>query len=434
MSDFPFVDGHMHAEGVPLARIAEDVGTPCYVYSAQAMVSAYDHFAGTLRDTLGHEQPMTVCYAVKANPNLAVLATLAARGAGADVVSEGELRRALAAGIPPEKIVFAGVGKTRHEIAYALRQGIHQFNVESLPELAAIDAVARELDTTAPVALRVNPDVDAGTHHKITTGRAENKFGIDIDMVPEVLAELRHLPNVTLHGLAMHIGSQIPELQPFRDAFTRLAELYRQLRREGWPVSRLDLGGGLGIAYRDEPPPDVAGYARVVREIIGPLGAELAFEPGRHIVGNAGILLARVLYVKAGRARHFVIVDAAMNDLIRPTLYDAWHEIVPVDRPAPGTPTVRADVVGPVCETGDMFAEGRPMPAVAAGDLLAIFSAGAYGATMASPYNSRLAAPEILVHGGDYAVVRARPSHAATMAAESVPAWLTGTGGGRPAG
>lgn len=428
MSDFPFMDGRMHCERVPLSRIAAEVGTPCYVYSAGAMTAAYDHFHDTLRAALGPDQPINVCYAVKANPNLAVLRTLAERGAGADVVSEGELRRALAAGIPPAKIVFAGVGKTRDELAHALREGIHQLNVESLPELRALDAVAGEMGTVAPVALRVNPDVDAGTHHKITTGRAENKFGIDLDTVPEVLAAMRGMANVRLCGLAIHIGSQIHELQPFRDAFTRLADLYRQLKAEGWPVERLDLGGGLGIAYRDEPPPDVAGYARVVAEIIGPLGAELSFEPGRHIVGNAGILLSRVLYVKQGRARTFVIVDAAMNDLIRPTLYDAWHEIVPTHQPRLGTPTTRADIVGPVCETGDMFAEGRPLPAVATDDLLAIFSAGAYGATMASPYNSRLAAPEILVRGDAYAVVRARPSHADTMAAESVPDWLANAG------
>ena len=424
MSFFPFIDGRLHAERVSLDRIAQDVGTPCYVYSQGAMAAAYDRFADTLRRALGPETPINVCYALKANPNLAVVRTLAERGAGGDVVSEGELRRAVAAGIPANRIVFAGVGKTRAEMAHALREGIHQFNVESIPELEALNAVAGEMGVQAPIALRVNPDVDAGTHHKITTGRAENKFGIDIDAVPEVLDRIRTMPNLGLHGLAIHIGSQIGELQPFRDAFTRLAALYKQLRHDGWPVSRLDLGGGLGIAYRDEPAPDVAGYARVVAEIIGPLGAELAFEPGRHIVGNAGILLSRVLYVKEGRARRFVIVDAAMNDLIRPTLYDAWHEILPVGRPRPGTPTVRADVVGPVCETGDMFAQGRPMPDTAADDLLAIFSAGAYGATMSSPYNSRLDAPEVLVHDDRYAVVRGRPSYADVMAAEHVPAWF----------
>jgi diaminopimelate decarboxylase len=429
VSFFPYVDGHLHAEGVPLDRIAAEVGTPCYVYAQSAMEAAYDNFAGTLRAKLGGETPINVCYAVKANPNLAVVRALAARGAGADIVSEGELRRALAGGIPADKIVFAGVGKTRAEMAYALSAGIHQFNVESLPELDALDAVAREQGTTAPVALRVNPDVDARTHHKIATGRAENKFGIDIDMVPEVLERLRRLPNVKLHGLAIHIGSQIGEMQPFRDAFTRLAELYRSLRHDGWPVSRLDLGGGLGIAYRDEPPPDVAGYAQVVADIIGPLGAALSFEPGRHLVGNAGVLLSRVIFVKEGRAKRFVIVDAAMNDLIRPSLYDAWHEIVPVRRPEPGTRTVRADVVGPVCETGDLFAEARPLPEMHARDLLAIFSAGAYGATMASPYNSRLAAPEVLVQGDAYAVVRGRPSHEDMLAAETVPGWLRGAFG-----
>ena len=424
MSFFPYTDGRMHAERVPLDRIAAEVGTPCYVYSQGAMTAAYDHFAGTLQKALGRSSAPLVCYAVKANPNLAVIRALAERGAGADVVSEGELRRALAAGIPADRIVFAGVGKAKAEMAYALSQGIHQFNVESLPELDALNAVAAEQGTQAPIALRVNPDVDAGTHHKITTGRAENKFGIDIDQVPEVLDRLRRLPHLTLRGLAIHIGSQIGEMQPFRDAFTRLADLYRQLRAEGWPVDRLDLGGGLGIAYRDEPPPDVAGYAQVVAAIIGPLGAELAFEPGRHIVGNAGLLLSRVIYVKEGRARRFVIVDAAMNDLIRPTLYDAWHEILPTHQPEPGTPTARADIVGPVCETGDMFAEGRPLPKIGAGEHIAIFSAGAYGATMASAYNSRLAAPEVMVHGDSYAVVRGRPSHDAMLALDSLPAWL----------
>ncbi len=424
MTFFPYVDGRMHAEQVPLERLADEVGTPCYVYSQGAMEAAYDAFAGALGDALGPRVPVLVCYAMKANPNLAVARVLAARGAGADVVSEGELRRALAAGVPAGKIVFAGVGKTRDELAFALRSGIHQINVESLPELEALSAVAGEQGVTAPIALRVNPDVDARTHHKIATGRAETKFGVDIDMVPEVLDRLRQRPNLSLKGLAVHIGSQVGELQPFRTAFSRLGELYRELRLQDWPVERLDLGGGLGIAYRDEPPPDVQGYARVVAETVGDLGAELAFEPGRHLVGNAGILLSRVIYAKAGRARRFVIVDAAMNDLIRPTLYDAWHEIVAVRAPAPATPTERVDVVGPVCETGDTFATERPLPRLAAGDLVAFFSAGAYGATMASAYNSRLLAPEVLVRGGAYAVVHDRPTHQAMMAAEHIPDWL----------
>lgn len=426
MTFFPYVDGRMHAEQVDLAQLAEALGTPCYVYSQGAMEAAYDRFAGSLAAALGPDRAPLVCYAMKANPNLAVVRALAARGAGADVVSEGELRRALAAGIPPEKIVFAGVGKTRAELALALNAGIHQINAESLPELEALDAVAAELGVQVPVALRVNPDVDAGTHHKIATGRAEDKFGIGLDAVPAVLDRVRDLTRLRLCGLAMHIGSQVGELQPFRDAFTRLAGLYRDLRGQGWPLARLDLGGGLGIPYREEPGPDVAGYARVVAETVAPLGAELAFEPGRHLVGNAGILLARTIYVKEGAARRFVIVDAAMNDLIRPTLYDAWHEIVPVQRPAPGTPTERVDVVGPVCETGDTFASGRPLPRLAAGDLLAFLSVGAYGATMASSYNSRPAAPEVLVQGDRHAIVKPRPKHEDLMAGETVPGWLRG--------
>jgi diaminopimelate decarboxylase len=424
VSFFPYRDGRMYVEDVALDDLAEAVGTPFYVYSSAAMIAAYDRFAGALTNALAGRAKPLVCYALKANPNLAVVRTLAARGAGGDVVSEGELRRALAAGIPPEKIVFAGVGKTRAEIAFAIEQGIHQFNAEGLPELDDIDAVARERGVLAPVVLRINPDVHARTHHKITTGRAENKFGIAVDQVPQALERLRGLPNVALKGLAVHIGSQVFELSPFRDAFTRLAELYRELQAQGWPLERLDLGGGLGIAYHDEPPPDVEAYARVVAETVGDLGAELAFEPGRHIVGNAGLLVARTLYVKHGESRSFLVVDAAMNDLIRPTLYDAWHDIVPVHAPAQDTPTRRFEVVGPVCETGDTFASDRALPEVETGDLLAFFSAGAYGATMSSTYNSRRPAPEVLVSGADCAVVRVRPSHEELMAQEPVPDWL----------
>ena len=423
MTPFPTRDGALHCEDVPLARIAEAVGTPVYVYSQGTIEAAYDRFAGALEDVLGASRTL-VCYAMKANPNVAVTRVLADRGAGADVVSEGELRRALAAGVPPHKIVFAGVGKSRGEIAAALKAGIQQFNAESVPELETIDAVAAEMGRVAPVALRINPDVDARTHHKISTGRAEDKFGIDADAVPQVLERLRGLTHVALEGLAVHIGSQITEDAPFRQAFTRLAELYAELQADGWPLQRLDLGGGLGIVYRDEPAPDVEGYAAIVGETVGHLDAEIAFEPGRHLVGNAGVLLTRTLYVKQGRVRPIVVVDAAMNDLIRPALYDAWHELKPVAAPQPTGEARQMDIVGPVCETADTFARARLLPPVTAGDLLAFFSAGAYGACMASAYNSRLPVPEVLVRGDRFAIVRPRPTFEETMAAERSPEWL----------
>ena len=423
MTPFTYRDGALHCERVALADIARSVGTPVYVYSQSAIEAAYDRFAGALESVLGRERTL-VCYAMKANPNLAVAGVLAARGCGADVVSEGELRRALAAGIPADKVVFPGVGKTRGEIAFALKAGIHQFNVESLPELEAIDAVAREMGRVAPVALRINPDVDAKTHHKISTGRAEDKFGIDVEALPQALELLRRLDHVELKGLAVHIGSQITQEAPFREAFTRLADLYGKLKADGWPVTRLDLGGGLGIVYRDEPPPDVEGYARLVGETVGHLDAELAFEPGRHLVGNAGVLVTSTLYVKVGRVRPIVVVDAAMNDLIRPALYEAWHELRPVREPAESGDLHPVDIVGPVCETADTFARARQLPTVAAGDLLAFFSAGAYGATMASAYNSRLSVPEVLVRGDRFHVVRPRLSVEQLIAMDSLPDWL----------
>lgn len=424
MSGFTYVDGVLHADGVSLERIAAEVGTPCYVYAQSVVTEAYDRFSRVLSDTLAPRPAPLICYALKANPNLAVIRALAARGAGADVVSEGEIRRALAVGVPPEKIVFAGVGKTRTEMSFALEQGIHQFNVESLPEMDALDASARDLGRVAPVALRVNPDVDAGTHDKISTGRAGDKFGIDVKDLPDVLDRLAALPHLSLKGLAIHIGSQVGDLAPFRAAFTRIAEIYRGLRTEGWPVSRLDLGGGLGIVYRDEALPDLGAYARLVAETVGDLGAELTFEPGRQLVGNAGVLVTRTIYVKQGRVRPFVVIDAGMNDLIRPALYDAWHEIVPICAPGGDAEAIEVDVVGPVCETGDTFAQARSLYPVSEADLLAFRSAGAYGATMSSTYNSRLPAPEVLVNGEDYAVIRPRPSHEAMMAAESMPSWL----------
>jgi diaminopimelate decarboxylase len=428
MTPFTYRDGGLHAEDVPLSRIAEQVGTPVYVYSQTAIEAAYDRFAGALAAEIGEARTL-VCYAMKANSNVGVLAALAARGAGADIVSEGELLRALAAGIPADRIVYPGVGKTRQEIAAALEAGIHQFNAESLPELEQIDAVAREMGLLAPVALRINPNVDAKTHHKISTGRAEDKFGIDSDALPEVVERLRALDAIELKGLAVHIGSQITDEDPFRQAYTRTAELYRWLQAEGWPVDRIDLGGGLGIVYRDEPAPDVEGYARLVRETVAETtDAKLAFEPGRHLVGNAGVLVTRTLYLKQGRVRPILVVDAAMNDLIRPALYEAWHELKPIAGEVPEDALTQMDVVGPVCESADTFARARPLPRMQAGDLVAFFSAGAYGAVMASGYNSRLPVPEVMVQGDRFAIVRHRPTFQEVLKSEQVPGWL-----GRPA-
>jgi diaminopimelate decarboxylase len=415
---FAYKDGLLHAEEVPIARLAEAVGTPFYCYSSSAVTSAYEEFAGAFRG-----QPALICYALKANANLALVRTLARLGAGADVVSEGELRVALAAGVPAERIVFAGVGKTEAEMAAGLEAGILQFNVESLPELEALNRVAMGRGVRAPAALRINPDVDAGTHEKITTGKAENKFGIDLARVREIAALAAGMPGISLQGLAVHIGSQLTGLAPFRAAFERLAALYGELRDAGHDLHQLDFGGGLGIAYRDESPPRVADYAAMVKEVAGGLDARLVFEPGRLMVGEAGILVTRVLYVKEGAQRRFLIVDSAMNDLIRPTLYDAWHDMIPVVE-ASGADRQAFDIVGPVCETGDTFARQRPLPAMTAGDLLAICCAGAYSACMASAYNMRRPAPEILVRGQDFAVVRPRPDYAEMLARDRLPAWL----------
>lgn len=425
MSAFPYREGRLHAEGVALDELAAAVGTPFYVYSQVALEDAYDRFAGALSDALGPGRRFAVCYAVKANGNVAVIRALAARGAGADVVSEGELRRALAAGVPAEGIVFAGVGKTPAEMAFALDAGILQFNVESLPELEALSAIAAERGRHAPVALRVNPNVDARTHHHgISTGRDEDKFGIGLDLLPTAVARARELPGIVLEGLAVHIGSQLTELAPFREAFAAAARLFAEIRADGVALTRLDLGGGLGIAYHDEPPPDPAAYARAAAEATAGLEAELLFEPGRHLVGNAGLLVSRVLYVKDGATRRFLVVDAAMNDLLRPALYDAWHDILPVAAPDPEARSERVDVVGPVCETTDTFARQRPLPPMQGGDLLAFLSAGAYGAAMASCYNARALVPEVMVRGKTYATVRPRPSHDSLLAAERLPDWL----------
>ncbi len=418
MSAFAYKAGALACEDVPLARIAEAVGTPVYVYSSNALEAQYRAFTEAFAG-----QPARVCFAVKANSNQAVIRTFAALGAGADVLSEGELRRALAAGVPAEKVVFSGVGKSQGEMAFALSAGVGQINVESLPELRQLSEVATRLGKTAHIAVRVNPDVDAKTHAKITTGKKENKFGIDYDVAPAVYAEAAKLSGIKALGIAVHIGSQLLDLAPFRDAFVLIADLATRLRAAGHDIRRLDLGGGLGIPYRDETPPPPAAYAAVVKEAVGHLGCELTFEPGRLLVGNAGVLVSRVLYVKDGSDRRFVIVDAAMNDLMRPALYEAWHDIRPLKEPAKGASLAPVDVVGPVCETTDIFAKDRVLPPLAADDLVAFGSAGAYGAVMASDYNSRPLVPEVLVKGGDYAVIRPRQSYEDMLGRDYLAPW-----------
>jgi len=420
MHHFAYRRGVLYAEDDNLADLAQAVGTPFYCYSTATLERHYrvfaDAFAGT--DAL-------VCYSVKANSSLAVLATLARQGAGMDVVSEGELRRALAVGVKPDKIAFSGVGKTKPEMAFALDQDIFAFNVESEAELRDLSETAQARGKTARVALRVNPDVDAKTHHKIATGKAENKFGIPFAAAPDLYQLAAELPNIEARGVHMHIGSQITDLSPFRNAFALLTELVGQLRLQGFTIDFVNLGGGLGVPYRSDAPapPLPQDYAALVREAVGDLGVRLLFEPGRMIAGNAGILVSRVLYVKTG-AKTFTIVDAAMNDLIRPTLYDAHHEIWPVMEPLPGKPIIVTDVVGPVCETGDYLALERPLPELLAGDLIAVMTAGAYGAVLASEYNSRPLVPEVLVAGDRFCVTRPRPGYDAMLAAETLPDWL----------
>ena len=416
---FPYRDGELHVEDVPVAGIAAAVGTPFYVYSEGALTARYRAFATAFAPL----RPL-VCYAVKANSNLAVLRVFARLGAGADVVSEGEMRRALAAGVPPQRIVFSGVGKTSGELNAALTARIHQINVESPAELRLLSAIAAARGALARVAIRVNPDVDALTHAKIATGKKENKFGIDFAQAAEAYQLAAELPGIEPVGLAVHIGSQLVSLDPFREAFARLAALVAELRGSGFAVRRLDLGGGIGIRYHTETPPDPGAYAAVVRQAFGGLDLDLTCEPGRVLCGPAGLLVARVVYLKDGAARRFVILDAAMNDLIRPALYEAWHDIVPVRLPAAGAVLGPVDVVGPVCESGDAFATARELPPLAAGDLVALTNAGAYGAVMSSTYNSRPLVPEVLVAGGRFAVIRQRPSYDAMLGWDSIPDWL----------
>ncbi len=419
MTWFRYRDGTLHAEGVPLDRLAETVGTPFYCYSTAALTERYQRFVQAFDGSRA-----SICYSLKANSNQAVIATFARLGAGADVVSEGELRRALAAGVPAERIVFAGVGKRAEEMAAGLEAGIQQFNVESLPELELLDSLARARGQRARVALRVNPDVDARTHRKIATGKAENKFGIDLGHVREAYGRAARMEGIEPVGLAVHIGSQLLDLAPYRAAFAKVAQLVAELRADGHRVESLDLGGGLGIAYRDEPAPDIEDYVRTAQEAVGNLGCRLVFEPGRWLVGHAGILVSRVIYVKRGVERSFLVLDAGMNDLIRPTLYDAYHPIIPVREPESEAAAERFDVVGPVCETGDFLAHDRALPPLEPGDLLAIASAGAYGAVMASTYNSRPLVPEVLVKGDKHAIVRARPSYHDMIALDRLPDWM----------
>jgi diaminopimelate decarboxylase len=421
VNHFHYRDGVLHAEDVPVPVIARAVGTPFYCYSTATLTRHYTVFAGAFAG-----MDALVCYALKANSNQAVIRTLAKLGAGADVVSEGELRRALAASVPPEKILFSGVGKTAREMDFALAAGIHCFNVESEPELELLSARAVATGKTAPVSLRINPDVDARTHRKIATGKAENKFGIPLRHARDIYRRAAALPGIEAVGVDMHIGSQITELQPFDDAFRLLAELATALKADGHDIRHVDLGGGLGIPYRldNEPPPLPDAYAAIVRRHIAPLGLKVMFEPGRLIVGNAGILVSEVIYMKHGDGKDFLIVDAAMNDLVRPTLYDAWHDIRPVVEPAPDAAHRVVDVVGPVCETGDYLALGRDLPALKSGELIAVGTAGAYGAVQAGTYNTRLLVPEVLVEGDRYHVVRPRGSYEELIGLDSLPDWL----------
>ena len=423
MTHFPYVDGELHVEGVPVRRIAEEVGTPFYCYSSAALTDNYQAYVKALQG-LG----VGIYYSLKANSNQAVIRTLAKLGAGGDVVSVGEMHRALKAGVPADKIVFAGVGKTAAEMAAALDVGILQFNVESIPELELLNQVAVSKNKRAPVALRLNPDVDARTHAKISTGKSENKFGIELSQAAAAYAQAAAAPGLEPVGLALHIGSQLADLSPYRAAFAKLAAMAVELKQSGRPVKHLDLGGGLGIAYDSENPPSLAEYAGIVEQTVGKLGLPVIFEPGRRLIGNAGILVTRITYVKVGVNRTFIITDAAMNDLIRPMLYEAYHDIVPVVQAASGGQSRKVDIVGPICESTDIFAEQRPMPPLASGDLLAIFSTGAYGAVMASSYNLRPLAPEVMVNGNEFAIVRPRPTYADMIGRDRLPGWFAAGG------
>lgn len=421
MDHFLYRDGVLCAEDVPLPEIAAAVGTPFYVYSTATLLRHFRLFDEAL-EGMDH----LVCYAMKAASNLAIVKTLAAAGAGMDVVSLGEYLRARAAGVPGERIVFSGVGKTEAEMRAALEGGIRQFNLESEPEMERLNTLALSMGRVAPVTVRVNPDVDAKTHAKIATGKSENKFGIPIARAREVYARAAALPGLEVVGIDVHIGSQLTDLEPYRLAYRKVAELTEALRADGHDIRRLDLGGGLGIPYvrANAAPPLPLDYGAVVRETVGHLGCEIEIEPGRLIAGNAGLLVSGVIYVKNGEGRDFVILDAAMNDLIRPAMYEAHHDIVPIAEPAPGVEQRPYDIVGPVCESGDTFARGRDLPPLVEGDLVAFRSAGAYGAVMSSEYNSRPLIPEVLVNGDQFAVIRARPSFDEMLNRDTIPSWL----------
>jgi len=421
LDHFLYRDGALFAEDVPVADIAAAVGTPFYVYSTATLKRHY-----TLFDEALSWGDHLVCFAMKSLSNQAVLKVLADLGAGMDVVSVGEYMRAKAAGVPGDRIVFSGVGKTADEMRLALEGGIRQFNVESEPEMAMLDSVAQSRGKVAPITVRVNPDVDAKTHAKIATGKSENKFGIPISRAREVYAMAAKMPGLKVIGIDVHIGSQLTELAPFEAAYKKVAELTEQLRADGHEISRLDLGGGLGIPYTrsNEAPPLPTEYGAMVQRTVGQLGCEIEIEPGRLISGNAGILVSKVIYVKSGEDREFLIIDGAMNDLIRPAMYEAWHDIIPVVEPAPGEEPAKYDIVGPICESGDTFAKAREMPAVGPDDLIAFRSAGAYGAVMASEYNSRPLIPEVLVDGDQFAVIRKRPTYEEMIARDTLPPWL----------
>ncbi|MEX2519682.1 MAG: diaminopimelate decarboxylase [Paracoccaceae bacterium] len=421
MDHFTYRGGVLHAEDVSLEEIAAAVGTPFYCYST----ATFERHIRVFDEALAGA-PHLICYAMKANSNLALLRVAVKAGAGMDVVSGGELRRALAAGCAPEKIVFSGVGKTDEEIRLGLEAGIRQFNVESEPELERLSAIAVAMGRSAAITIRVNPDVDAKTHAKIATGKSENKFGVPIARARAVYAQAAAMPGIEVVGIDVHIGSQLTELAPYEAAFRKVRELTTALRGDGHDIRRLDLGGGLGIPYRrsNEAPPLPFDYGELVRRTLGDLGCEIEIEPGRLIAGNAGVLVSRVIYRKAGEGRDFLILDAAMNDLIRPAMYDAWHDVEPVKEPSPDAPVAPVDLVGPVCESGDTFARQRELPFMEAGDLVAFRSAGAYGAVMSSEYNSRLLIPEVLVSGSRFDVVRPRPTYDEMLARDRIPDWL----------
>ncbi|MEO0809306.1 MAG: diaminopimelate decarboxylase [Pseudomonadota bacterium] len=422
MHHFSYRDGVLHAENIPLTKLAEQIGTPFYCYATATLERHYDVLAQAFAS---HDH--LICYAVKANSNQAVLATMAQHGAGMDVVSEGELRRARAAGVPANRIIFAGVGKTREEMAYALNEQILGFNVESAEELETLNSIALELGRKASIAIRINPDVDAKTHAKISTGKSENKFGVPFLSAPGLYDRAAELQGISVTGIHMHIGSQITELAPFRQAFVLLRRLAIELQNKGHKLKHLDIGGGLGVPYSQigDPPPDPAEYAALVKETLGDLGLKFVLEPGRMIAANAGILVARVILVKQTATKRFTIIDAAMNDLIRPTLYEAEHEIWPIRDDQRTEDYIMQDVVGPICETGDYLAQDRSLPPFAAGDLMAFLAAGAYSSTMSSTYNSRLLVPEVLVKGQEYAVVRPRPTYEDLIALDRLPGWLS---------